>query len=76
MCNILFDEKIAGSFHLTPGQAYDTAYNGNDSQIHWDLVCIQTEAFGGGEIYFDGRLVRRNGLFVDPELAMLNPAEA
>ena len=76
MCNILFDEKIAGSFHLTPGQAYDTAYNGNDSQIHWDLVCIQTEAFGGGEIYFDDRLVRRNGLFVDPELAMLNPAEA
>jgi aminopeptidase len=75
MCNILFDEKIAGSFHLTPGQAYTVADNGNSSQIHWDLVCIQTEACGGGEIYFDDKLIRKNGKFIDPEFASLNPAE-
>lgn len=75
MCNILFDEKIAGSFHLTPGQAYHVADNGNSSQVHWDLVCIQTEEFGGGEIYFDDVLIRKNGFFTDPELAPLNPSQ-
>lgn len=70
----LFDEKIAGSFHLTPGKAYREAYNGNESAIHWDLVCIQTAARGGGEIYFDGKLVRKDGFFIDPALADLNPA--
>lgn len=73
MKDILFDEKIAGSFHLTPGQAYDEADNGNRSQIHWDMVCIQRPEFGGGDIYFDSRLVRRDGLFVLPELEGLNP---
>ncbi len=76
MRDILFDEKIAGSFHFTPGQCYDEAPNGNESSIHWDLVCIQREDYGGGEIYFDGKLVRRNGLFVDPELMTLNPLPA
>lgn len=71
--NILFDEKIGGSFHLTPGQAYSVVPNGNDSQVHWDLVHIQTEAFGGGKIFFDGKLIRENGLFLDEELAILNP---
>lgn len=74
MKDILFDEKIAGSFHLTPGQAYEEADNGNRSQIHWDMVMIQTEAYGGGEIYFDDALARKNGLFVLPELEALNPA--
>ena len=74
MRNILFDEKISGSFHLTPGQAYHVADNGNQSRIHWDMVCIQTEAAGGGDIYLDGKLVRRNGLFTLPELAILNPS--
>lgn len=74
MRDILFDEKIAGSFHLTPGQAYEEADNGNRSQIHWDMVMIQTEAYGGGEIYFDEVLVRKDGLFVQPELEALNPA--
>ena len=69
MRNILFDEKISGSFHLTPGQAYHVADNGNQSRIHWDMVCIQTKAAGGGDIYLDGKLVRRNGLFTLPELA-------
>src|SRR5437870_3488834 len=41
MRDILFDEKIAGSFHFTPGQAYEEADNGNRSQVHWDLVSIQ-----------------------------------
>lgn len=73
MEDILFDEKIAGSFHLTPGQAYEEADNGNRSQIHWDMVCIQRPEYGGGEIYFDGVLVRRDGLFVPDELQGLNP---
>lgn len=73
MKDILFDEKIAGSFHLTPGQAYEEADNGNRSQIHWDMVCIQRPEFGGGEIYFDDVLVRKDGLFVLPELQGLNP---
>ncbi len=69
----LFDEKIRGSFHLTPGCCYDDAPNGNQSVVHWDLVHIQTAPYGGGEMYFDGRLVRKNGLFVLPELTPLNP---
>lgn len=73
MLNILFDEKIAGSFHFTPGKCYDGASNGNKSQIHWDMVCIQTPEYGGGEIYFDGVLVRKDGQFVIPELLPLNP---
>ena len=73
MKDILFDEKIAGSFHFTPGQAYETYGNGNKSQIHWDMVNIQRPDYGGGEIWFDDKLVRKDGLFVLPELADLNP---
>lgn len=73
MKDILFDEKIDGSFHFTPGQAYDNAYNGNNSSIHWDMVVIQREDYGGGEMYFDGELVRKDGRFVLPELEGLNP---
>ncbi|WP_026676616.1 aminopeptidase [Fictibacillus gelatini] len=73
MKDILFDEKIDGSFHFTPGQAYDEAYNGNDSNIHWDMVMIQRPEYGGGEIYFDDRLIRKDGRFVIPELEGLNP---
>lgn len=64
MRDILFDEKINGSIHLTPGQCYEVAPNGNNSKIHWDLVLIQTPEFGGGEMYFDGQLVRKNGKFL------------
>ncbi len=74
MCDILFDEKIAGSLHFTPGQAYEECDNGNRSAIHWDMVLIQRPEWGGGEIWFDGELVRRNGLFVTPDLKALNPA--
>jgi len=73
MLDILFDEKIAGSFHFTPGGCYDECNNGNKSQVHWDMVCRQFAEHGGGEIWFDGKLVRKNGLFVPPELKGLNP---
>lgn len=73
MKDTLFDEKIQGSFHFTPGMAYKEANNGNVSAIHWDLVCIQTPGYGGGEIYFDGRLIRKDGRFVADELKGLNP---
>ena len=72
MNNILFDEKIAGSLHLTPGNCYNDANNGNISSIHWDLVLIQTPEFGGGEMYFDNKLIRKDGKFIIPELECLN----
>ena len=75
MKDILFDEKIKGSFHFTPGSCYDDAWNGNESAIHWDLVNIQTEEWGGGEIYFDDVLVRKDGIFVVDELKCLNPEQ-
>lgn len=72
MRDILFDEKIAGSFHFTPGQAYEEADNGNRSQVHWDMVNIQRPEYGGGEIYFDGKLIRRDGEFLPRPLRSLN----
>ncbi len=72
MRDILFDEKIAGSFHFTPGQAYDVASNGNKSKVHWDMVSIQRSDCGGGEIWFDGKLVRKNGRFLPKDLTKLN----
>ncbi len=77
MRDILFDEKIGGSFHFTPGQAYEgDADNGNRSQVHWDMVQIQRKDYGGGEIYFDGKLIRKDGVFVPPSLHGLNPKSA
>jgi len=73
MKDTLFDEKIDGSFHFTPGSAYDECDNGNRSAVHWDLVNIQRPEYGGGEIYFDGELVRKDGRFVLPSLQVLNP---
>ena len=72
MLDTLFDEKIAGSFHLTPGQAYDDCDNGNRSCIHWDLVCIQTPEYGGGEVRFDGEVIRRDGRFLTDDLKPLD----
>jgi len=74
MCDILFDEKIAGSMHFTPGQAYEECDNGNRSAVHWDMVLIQRPAWGGGEIWFDDELIRKNGMFVPKDLRPLNPA--
>jgi aminopeptidase len=73
MCDILFDEKIAGSLHFTPGQAYEVADNGNRSAVHWDMVLIQRKEWGGGEIWFDGELIRKNGIFLPRDLLGLNP---
>ncbi len=73
MKEILFDEKICGSIHFTPGMSYDDAPNGNTSAIHWDLVLIQTPEYGGGSIWFDDVLIREDGRFVIPELECLNP---
>lgn len=73
MKDTLFDEKIAGSIHFTPGASYDEAPNGNSSAIHWDLVLIQRADYGGGEIYFDDILIRKDGIFVIDELKVLNP---
>ncbi len=73
MGDILFDEKIAGSMHFTPGSSYDDAYNGNESAEHWDLVLVQTPEMGGGEIWLDDVLIRKDGIFVVDELKGLNP---
>lgn len=67
MYDILFDEKIYGSNHLTLGQDYDEAPNGNKSSIHWDLVCI------GADVYFDDELIRKGRLYVPEDLQGLNP---
>lgn len=75
MKETLFDEKIAGSIHFTPGNSYDDCDNGNKSAVHWDLVLIQRPEYGGGEIYFDDVLVRKDGIFVHPDLRCLNPEE-
>jgi aminopeptidase len=73
MCDILFDEKIAGSLHFTPGQAYEDADNGNRSAVHWDMVLIQRKECGGGEVWFDDVLIRKDGKFVPKDLQPLNP---
>jgi aminopeptidase len=73
MLDTLFDEKITGSIHFTPGNSYNDAYNGNRSTVHWDMVLIQTPEWGGGEIYFDDALIRKDGRFVLRELEGLNP---
>ena len=73
MRDILFDEKIAGSFHFTPGQCYEETDNGNRSQVHWDMVCIQRPDYGGGEIRFDGKVIRKDGIFLPKALQALNP---
>ena len=73
MCDILFDEKIAGSLHFTPGQAYEVADNGNRSAVHWDMVLIQRKEWGGGEVWFDDELIRQDGIFLPKDLQPLNP---
>lgn len=71
--NIIYDEKMTGSFHFTPGNCYNNADNGNKSSIHWDLVQSQRKEHGGGQLYFDNILIRDNGIFVLDELQVLNP---
>ena len=73
MCDILFDEKICGSLHFTPGNAYEECDNGNRSAVHWDMVLIQRPEWGGGEVWFDGELIRKDGRFLPKDLRPLNP---
>ncbi len=73
MCDILFDEKISGSLHFTPGQAYETCDNGNRSAVHWDMVLIQRPEWGGGEVWFDDEMIRKDGKFLPKDLRLLNP---
>jgi aminopeptidase len=73
MRDAIFDEKIAGSMHFAPGQACVESDNGNRSGIHWDMVMVQTPEFGGGEMYFDDELIRKDGRFVPTYLQGLNP---
>jgi aminopeptidase len=73
MRDILFDEKISGSFHFTPGQCYEQTENGNRSQVHWDMVNIQRADWGGGTIRFDGKVIRQDGIFLPKALQALNP---
>lgn len=73
MKDILFDEKIAGSLHFTPGNSYDDACNTNKSEVHWDIVLIQRPEYGGGTISFDGEVIRKDGVFVKESLKGLNP---
>ncbi len=72
MGDILYDEKILGSLHFTPGTCYADCDNGNNSSVHWDMVLIQREDFGGGEIYFDDVLIRKDGKFILDNLKQLN----
>ena len=46
--------------------------NGNRSSVHWDIVLIQTPKYGGGEVWFDEELVRKDGLFLPDDLQPLN----
>jgi aminopeptidase len=70
MIDTLYDEKMAGSLHFTPG---GTDSNGTLSTVHWDIVQSHLPPYAGGEIYLDGKLWRKDGLFVDDALARLNP---
>jgi aminopeptidase len=73
MKDTLFDEKIRGSIHFTPGSSYDECDNGNKSAVHWDLVFIQRPEYGGGKIWFDDKVIRKDGVFVLDNLKCLNP---
>jgi aminopeptidase len=59
--NILFDEKIGGSFHMALGAGYPETGSKNTSQIHWDMICDMRE---DAEISVDGDVVYRNGQFI------------
>ena len=71
--DVFFDEKMTGTIHFTPGACYNSCYNGNKSAIHWDLVQSHKKEHGGGEIYIDGELIRKDGLFIPDDLQVLNP---
>ena len=66
-------KKYMVVFILPLGNALEESDNGNRSSIHWDIVNIDRAEYGGGEIFFDDILIRKDGIFVLPELYGLNP---
>jgi len=58
---ILFDEKINGSFHMALGAGYPETGSKNESAIHWDMICDMRD---GGEIWVDDELLYKDGRFV------------
>ncbi|KKT76244.1 MAG: Peptidase M29, aminopeptidase II [Microgenomates group bacterium GW2011_GWA2_44_7] len=81
LINPLLNEKVGGSFHITPGKAYELTEvggekvnldNGNRSSIHWDITILMLPQYGGGEIKIDGKTIQKNGRFLDPKLSVLN----
>lgn len=61
--NILFDEKIGGTFHLALGAAYPESGGKNRSALHWDMIC---DLRNGGTVEVDGEVISRNGKFLNP----------
>jgi aminopeptidase len=65
--NMLFDEKIGGTVHITPGAAYEDCVAPNDphginkSAIHWDIVKDLRKQAGGGKITVNGKVVQKDG---------------
>jgi len=59
--NILFDEKIGGTFHMAVGAGYPETGSRNKSAIHWDMICDLRQ---DSEILVDSEVVYRNGEFV------------
>jgi len=57
--SILFDEKIGGTMHVALGAGYPETGSGNQSAIHWDMICDMR----GGEIVADGSLIFKDGSF-------------
>lgn len=70
--NILFDEKMLGSFHIALGNSHSLSDNGNKASIHWDMVNVLTENYGGGRIILDDEVIQENGIFVHHDLKELN----
>lgn len=77
MLDTLFDEKMCYSIHIALGNGYEDSYGKgaqkNKSQIHWDLIQSHSPENGGGEIYLDDVLIRKDGVFILDELKGLNP---
>ncbi len=70
--NILFDEKILGSFHIALGNNHNLSNNGNRASIHWDMMKKMTDVYNGSKIIIDEELIQENGIFIPNRLKLLN----
>ena len=59
--NILFDEKLGGTFHMALGSGYPETGSKNKSMIHWDMICGMKD---DSEIVLDGEVIYKNGKFI------------